>query len=267
MSVVQIVAYFNTWPVWLVWVIQLLFCYGSVLVLLRLFGKAGVFVFMGVMIIAANIQVIKLVHYPFFHSPVPLGTALFSAAYLASDILAEYFGPKAARKGILLGLAAFLLMVITMLFAMSFTPLTTSQLTHAGAPQALHAQRAMLTLFSPAPALLLASMLSYLISQFSDVSIFMLVKKITGTRWLWLRNNVSTWLAALLDNIVFSILAWRIFSSAPVAWHTLIVSYIFGTYLLRVIVAVLDTPFIYLAKFAVPRHTAVASRTGPGGRQ
>lgn len=242
----------NHWPIMLVWTIQLLFCYGLVLVMLRLFGKAGIFVFIGIMIIAANIQVSKTVLFPFYPEPIPLGTALFSATYLASDLLAEYYGIKVAQKGILLGFAAFVIFTVCMLLALGFKPLTHLQAMQAGVPQATDIQTSMSQLFMPMPSLLLAGMASYLFSQFTDVWMFMAVKKLTGQKWLWLRNNLSTFLAALLDNTIFSLLAWRLLAIHPVPWHTLIVGYIFGTYWLRVLVAILDTPFIYLAKFLLP---------------
>ena len=112
----------------------------------------------------------------------------------------------------------------------------------------------MLRLFTPLPALLAASLLSFLISQFFDIWVFKRIREVTGQSKLWLRNNVSTILAALVDNIVFSLLAWRIFASAPMAWHKLIFTYILGTYLIRVVIAILDTPFIYLAKYFLPRE-------------
>ncbi len=237
----------NQWPFWLTWIIQLLFCYSAVLVMMRLLGQNGIYVFMAVMVIAGNIQVTKLVNFPFYDNPVPLGTTLFAATYLATDILTEYYGAAAARRGILLAFSGMVLMVITMVLTLGFTPLTMLQSIQAGMPEATDSQKALLTIFTPAPALLLASLSSFLISQFTDVWIFSLIKRLTHQKWLWLRNNLSCWLSALLDNTVFSLLAWRLFSSSPVPWHTLILGYILGTYLLRVIISAMNTPFIYLA--------------------
>lgn len=251
-SLVWLVQGLNTWPMWVVWLLQLLFCYGAVLLMLRLFGATGVFVFMGVMIIAANIQVVKAVFFPFYPQPIPLGTALFAATYLSSDILTEYYGVAVARRGILLGFAAFVMMLLCMIFTMGFVPLTAMESQVAGIPDGEQVQSALLVLFTPAPALLLAGMSSYLISQFMDVALFAWLRRLTGERGLWLRNNFSTLLASLVDNAVFSLLAWRVFAVHPVAWHTLIFGYILGTYLLRVLVSILDTPFIYLAKWMRP---------------
>lgn len=244
-----LISILNHLPFFATWLIQLVFCYAAVLILLRFFGPPGVFTFMGIMVIAANIQVMKLVNFPWIAHPVPLGTTLFAATYLSSDILAEYYGRKTAHRGILISFSAQVVFVIAMVMALGFTPLTHQEALQAGLPHASKMQHYLSAIFQPAPALLIAGLSSYLVSQFTDVWIFMVIKKLFGERWLWFRNNISTWLASLLDNTVFSLLAWRLFAMHPVPWKTLWISYILGTYLLRVGVSVLDTPFIYLAKF------------------
>ena len=59
-------------------------------------------------IIVANIQVLKIVNFPFFENPIALGTILFSTTFLTTDILTEYYGVKSARKNILIGFLGFL---------------------------------------------------------------------------------------------------------------------------------------------------------------
>ena len=76
------------------WLFQLFFCYASVLIMLRFFGAKGVAVLMGVMMIAANLQVLKLFNLPITHQVLPLGTALMATNYLAADMLTEYFGAR-----------------------------------------------------------------------------------------------------------------------------------------------------------------------------
>ena len=70
---------------------------------------------------------------------------------------------------------------------------------------------------------------------------------------VWLRNNLSTITSSLVDNTVFSIFAWILLNPEPVSMYNVIMIYILGTYLLRIFIALLDTPFIYIAKFFVPK--------------
>ena len=79
-----------------------------------------------------------------------------------------------------------------------------------------------------------------------------LIKKISANKNLWLRNNISTFLSSLIDNTVFSIFAWIILNPNPLSFNTVIFTFILGTYVLRIFIAIFDTPFIYLAKYFLP---------------
>ena len=99
----------------------------------------------------------------------------------------------------------------------------------------------------------IASMIAYLISQYFDVWIYSTIKNLTMNRFLWLRNNLSTILSSLIDNTVFSILAWIILNPNPETFYNVIMIYILGTYILRIFIAFIDTPFMYLSKIFLPR--------------
>jgi len=60
--------------------------------------------------------------------------------------------------------------------------------------------------------------------------------------------------SSLLDNTIFSVFAWIIFNPNPLDVNTVIFTYILGTYFLRITIAIFDTPFIYLAKYFVPKN-------------
>ena len=62
-------------------------------------------------------------------------------------------------------------------------------------------------------------------------------------------------LSGLIDNAIFSVLAWVVFAAQPMEWQPLVFTFILGTYVLRVAVALLDTPFLYLARFAIHPQT------------
>ncbi len=206
-----------------------------------------------VAIIGANIQVLKIVDFPFFNSPIALGTILFSTTFLATDILSEHYGAKLARKNILIGFSSFLLMTIFMLFSIGFTPLS---FTGSGEEYswALSTQDNLLGIFLPFPTFFAASMIAYLFSQYFDVWFYEKISRMTKKKFLWLRNNISTMLSALLDNTIFSLFAWIIFNPNPLDFNTVLFTFILGTYVLRIIIAIFDTPFIYLAKYFLPNQ-------------
>ncbi len=81
-----------------------------------------------------------------------------------------------------------------------------------------------------------------------------MIKKITFSKYLWLRNNLSTLLSSLIDNTIFSLLAWIILNPEPETLYKVLMIYILGTYFLRIFLALIDTPFMYLAKLFLPKN-------------
>ena len=241
----------NQAPILITWLFFLVFCLLVILIFLKLFGEVGMYIYTSLAIIAANIQVLKIVEFPFFDNPIALGTILFSSTFLATDILAEYYTIKIAKKNILIGFASFLLMTLFMLFTMGFTPLDASQ---AGDNYswALPIQGNLMGIFMPFPTFFAASMIAYLFSQYFDVWFYEKISIFTNKRFLWLRNNFSTMISALIDNTIFSLFAWIIFNPDPLDFNTVLFTFILGTYILRIIIAIFDTPFIYLAKYFLP---------------
>ena len=89
---------FNSTSIEITWFLFLIFCFTSILVLLKLFGEVGIYLYTIIAVIAANIQILKIVKFSFFNEPVALGTILFASTFLCTDILTEYYGVKSAKK-------------------------------------------------------------------------------------------------------------------------------------------------------------------------
>lgn len=237
-----LIAWLHALPVEAIEAMLLFVCYGSTMLLLRQFGAAGLYVWIVIAVVAANIQVVKLAQFQGFPEPVALGTVVFASSYLATDLLAEHYGRQAALKGVLIGFAGYLLWTVLMVLTLGYRPLP-------GDSMQVHLE----AIFTPGPALFAAGMVSYLLSQTFDVWVFRRVRAATGARHLWLRTNASTWASALLDNVIFSTLAWVVLAPQPVDMQTLIFTYILGTYVLRLLYSFLETPFMYLSRSLI-RH-------------
>ncbi len=235
------------------WFFFLICTFSFVIIFLRLFGKSGLYIYTVIAIIAGNIQVLKLVEFPFFPDPIALGTILFASTFLCTDILAEHYDLKSAKKNILVGFSGFLLMTFFMLFTLGFTPLNANSISE-NYLWALETQDHFLGIFLPFPIFFVSSMIAYLFSQFFDVWFFLKLSKLTNKKYLWLRNNFSTIISSLIDNTIFSIFAWIILNPNPLDFNTVLFTFILGTYILRLAIAIFDTPFIYLAKFFVPKE-------------
>lgn len=248
MRIEPFIQYCHSLPPEAIWFTLLGFSFASILLMLRMFGAAGLYVYIAIAIIAGNVQVFKAVKFSVFDTPVALGTILYASAYLCTDILNEFYGPKAARKSIYMGFMAMLLMTVFMLLTVAFKPLSPTEAAN-GMEWAVENHIHIAAVFSSTPILFIASMAAYLCSQLNDVWMYSFFKKLTNGRYLWLRNNGAAAISAFIDDVIFSVLAWVVLAEEPIEWGILWGTYILGTYALRLVVAILDTPVIYLAKY------------------
>lgn len=215
------------------------------LIMFRGFGVVGLYVFSAVATVTANIQVLKLMSLSFMPEHVALGTATFSIIFLCNDIITEHFGKEAAKKNIWLSFMTQLMVTVIMLIAIGFKPVIEGDFPH----------KAMCELFLPAPRILIASLAAFVFSQLININIFEWLSKLYKEKKLWLRSNVALMLSELMDNIIFSSLAWVILAPHPVSTSTLIYTYILGTYVLRVIFALFSTPVIYWSYYFKPKES------------
>ena len=136
---------------------------GSLFLLQSLFGKEGLFVFIVLSVIIGNIQSLKVIQLSFFEAPIAMGSILFTTTLLATDILSEYYGKKETEKAIWLGFFGLLMLSSIMLLTLG------SKVIEAEPGSTLYryveTHDAMALLFTPSPALMLASLIAYLISQ------------------------------------------------------------------------------------------------------
>jgi len=232
----------NSFSPEITWILMLVFCFCSILIFLRLFGSNGIFIYSALAVIAGNIQVLKTVDFFYSPEPVALGTVLFASTFLCTDILSEYYGKNEAKKNILIGFFSFLFITILMTITLGIKPSGNDWI-----------QESLSNVFTPMTRFFLASMIAYLVSQYFDVWFFNYIKKVTAEKSLWLRNNLSTIVSSLVDNTIFSLFAWILLNPNPESLYNVIMIYILGTYIIRIFIAIIDTPFIYIARYFIPK--------------
>ena len=110
-------------------------------------------------------------------------------------------------------------------------------------PEGLAIFESVKGIFSLLPRLAIASLIAYLISQFHDVWLYHKIREFfPEKKFIWLRNNGSTMLSQLIDNVVFTTIAFYGVYPLEVMFNIFL-----STYIIKFIVAICDTPFIYLA--------------------
>lgn len=129
------------------------------LIMYKFFGKSGLFAWVAISTILANIQVTKTIE--IIGLTATLGNSLYASTFLATDILNEKYGKKDARKAVWLGFTSLLIMVIVMQAGLKFIPAESDI-----------ANDSLQTIFGLIPQIAIASMIAYLMSQHLDVVIF-----------------------------------------------------------------------------------------------
>ncbi len=201
----------------------------------KLFGKYGLFTWIAMGTILANIQVVKMVE--LFGLTATLGNIMFGTLFLATDALNEKYGIKDARRSVFIGFFTLISMVIIMQVALQFIEADDGTVQHA-----------LETIFGLMPRIALASLTAYLISQLLDVYLFQKIKEaFPSDKLLFVRNLGSTMISQLIDSLIFVPIAFIGIVSATDLWQI-----IFTTYIIKLLVAALDTPFIYLMKRIQP---------------
>jgi uncharacterized integral membrane protein (TIGR00697 family) len=233
----------------LLWLTTVALDLGGTIVLYRLFGKAGLQVAIATAIILANLQGPKLT--VIFGMETSLGVIFYSSIFFATDVLSENYGKAEANKAVRMGFAVSIIVVVVLSIAMLYLP--SQRAATAEFSENIH--DAFATIVNFTPIIVFGSLLSYLISQSFDVWIFHKIKTITGERWLWLRNNLSTMSSQILDTAIFSFVVW-----APIVGLRSALALGASKYIFKLVIALIDTIFLYWAKNAFgQRHPAETS--------
>lgn len=212
------------------WIALMLINFLAILLFYKLFDEVGLYSWITISAIIANIQVLKTIE--LFGLVVTLGNIIYGTSFLATDILSELHGKEKAKKGVYIGLLTLVSMTLIMQLSLMFIP-----------HESDFAQDALQTIFGIMPRIALASFVAYFLSQLHDVWAFDYWKgKFPERKYLWLRNNLSTMVSQLIDSIVFTFIAfYGVFETS------VFIDILITTYVLKLLVAVLDTPFVYIA--------------------
>ena len=206
----------------------------------KLFGEHGVIGFMGIATITANIMICKSVD--LLGLSATLGNVMFASNFLATDILTECYGVKSARKGVGFAVFSIISFCICTQMMLAFTP-----------NEIDIAQGSMTTLFSLTPRITLASVAMFALSNLLDVNLYEFLRQKTSGKYMWARNNISTIICNGCENFAFYFIAFGgVFDIGA------LVSMGATATIIEMLIALCDTPFLYLAVADTRRKTETA---------
>lgn len=207
----------------------IILCFGIEILIEKIFKKEGLYVWTSGALITANILVAKNIN--ILGLQATLGNILFASTFLATDILSEKYSTKESRKAVNIGIVSVILFTVATQFSLLFKP---NELDLAN--------DSLKNLFSLNLRISISSILMCYLSNLLDIYLFEKIKKKIPNK-LWLRNNIATIISNCLENYLFTIFAFigiydlgTIFSIATT------------TTILEIIIAICDTPFLYLSK-------------------
>lgn len=212
----------------LLFLITIILCFSITLLFYKFMGKTGIFIWITLATIMSNIQTIKLV--TLFGVESSLGTVLYGSIFLANDILNEEYGKKVAIKTIYIGFAAMLLMTLFMYITLLYIPSASD-----------FANDSLKLIFSLNVRITIGSLLGFFVSQLIDTNLYEYFRKKNYP--LWIKNNCSTIISQLIDTILFVIITYIGVVNVSTLFSILISMYIF-----KFVIAIIDTPFLYIAK-------------------
>lgn len=210
--------------------IEIIVTFTLLLFMNKIFGKTGVIAWTCIASILANIITAK--NAVLFTFPTAIGSVMFASTFLATDILTEYYSFKDAKMAVGMSICATIIFIIASQISLFYIPSPND-----------YAHESMSTLFSLNLRISISSIIMYALANMLDIYIFQKLKIKTHNKMLWLRNNISTIICNCLENFFF-----MFFAFINIYDLNTIISMAIGTSIIEIIIAICDTPFLYLAK-------------------
>lgn len=201
---------------------------------------AGIFISL---LVSCNLIFLKFISWePFgwFTFVISVGLIPYPLTFLVTDLISEIYGAKRANDVVKVGLVCAVLVMVLTMIADSTTAIDSSVVSDDEFSK----------VFGLTGAAVSSSMIAYLLAQFIDIKLYHFWKRLTNGKHLWLRNNFSTMLSQLVDTLAVLLI---LCSMDALSWDMFGTIFI-GSFLFKVIVAALDTPFMYLFTYLIRRH-------------
>ncbi|MEN9928544.1 MAG: hypothetical protein RLZZ231_465 [Bacteroidota bacterium] len=171
-----------------------------------------------------------------------VGILPWPIVFITTDLINEYFGDKGVKK-----LSLITACLIAYAFVILYGALQIPAVQGAG----LVTDDQFNGVFGQSLWIIVGSITAFLVSQLIDVTAFHFFKNKTGNKMIWLRSTGSTVISQLFDSfIVLGIAFWL---TGKMSTEVYITSAFTG-YFVKLILAVVLTPFIYLGHSIIQKY-------------
>lgn len=156
--------------------------------------------------------------------------------FTINDVITEVHGKERTRSVIRSGLLVIFIILLFSLLATSLPPSFRFQ----------NSEAAYDKIFGLSARIAAASLTAFAIAEFMDVFIFVKIREKLGKKALWLRNNVSNFIAQFIDTFIFMFLAFYALDKSFDSNIGFLFSLIIPYWLLKCSMSIIETPLVYL---------------------
>ena len=210
-------------------ILGIVLCFSIEIMIEKIFKKEGLYIWISVALITANILVAKNIN--ILGLQATLGNILFASTFLATDILSEKYSTKESRKAINIGIISVILFTTATQFSLLFKPNELDLVNDN-----------LKNIFTFNLRISISSIVMCYLSNMLDIIVFEKIKKKIPSK-MWVRNNIATIISNCLENYFFTIFAF-------IGIYDLKTIFVIATTttILEIMIAICDTPFLYLSK-------------------
>jgi queuosine precursor transporter len=179
------------------------------------------------------------------------GVLLWPIEFIMTDIVNEYFGPKAVRR-ISYTAVVLIAYAFVMFYAAVYIPADTGFWTKSRASDGVpDMQAAFSGIFGQGMWIIAGSLVAFLVSQMVDVFVFHRIKKATGESKVWLRATGSTVVSQLVDSFIVLFIAFKLGNN----WsYQRVIAICLVNYSYKFVMAIALTPVIYIIERFIERY-------------
>ncbi len=172
------------------------------------------------------------------------GVLLWPLEFVMTDIVNEFYGPKAVRRISYIAVALITYAFVMFYFGMSVPPADFwyGSGMQDGIPDM---NKAFNGIFGQGMWIIVGSLIAFLVSQIVDVTVFHKIKKYTGEKKMWLRATGSTLISQLVDSFIVLFIAFKI--GKGWSWQ-LVLAICLVNYTYKFTMAIILTPLIYFVE-------------------
>lgn len=181
------------------------------------------------------------------------GVILWPLEFVITDIINEYYGPRAVRR-ISITAVALIAYAFLMYFIAIDLPPAKVWLDSSSKQGVENIQTSFNAIFGQNMRIIIGSIVAFLVSQVVDVTVFHKIKKVTGNKHLWLRATGSTLVSQLVDSYIVLFIAF----SGIFSWQLILAVGIMN-YCYKFFMAIILTPVIYFIERRIENYVGHAT--------